>query len=172
MDFDPATIGIVSVILAAISVVATLFAPRLVGTSRIDFVVTSVQRIRRRTPTSGLAIEVLHNGIALADEVFIVDADIVNTGARDIARDQFIDPVEIVAASDFDLLSLEVANDTKAKPLLSFVTHHVFTELEHSQAARENCAKGVGRLQKTRCKRGCGSKNAPSAIATPRCESR
>lgn len=107
MNLDGATIGILSLILAAFGVVATILAPKLVGGARLDFAVLGISSLRHRHQIGSLRISVFDDGSEIEGNIYLISAIVTNCGSRDVSHLDFVDPISISPNPGVEILSIE-----------------------------------------------------------------
>lgn len=118
---ESTTITFIGLIVAAIGVVATIVAPRLVRGSRIEAEFESVDRISQKAPTGQMRVDVFHNNEKVDGSLFVARGIIGNIGSKDITKDHFVDPVEIGCEGDWSIISLDVEAPLGVKPTVAKV---------------------------------------------------
>jgi len=96
---------VVVIVIGAVTIVATLVAPRLSKTARIFLRVTDVTRLTSVHTDESIRLEAYHGDERITDHIFIVSISIENTGSKDITESDFVDPIMISAGTDAEIIS-------------------------------------------------------------------
>lgn len=111
MTLDATSIALLGLFFAALSVVATFLAPRLVGHSRLHFEQGIISRLRHREELGEVKITVTSKGADVGGEIYLASGRLVNSGNNDISVDNFVDPISLNLNGPYELISFDGSAD-------------------------------------------------------------
>lgn len=112
MPLDATSIGLLGLVFAGLSVLATFVAPRLVGHSRLHFEQGLISRLRHKQELGEIRIAVTRNGADVGGEIYLASGKLVNSGSKDISIDNFVDPILLNVNGPFELLSFDCSAES------------------------------------------------------------
>jgi len=114
-----AVIAQVGLLVAILSLIATLIAPRFVSGARVFAEAADASRLDADEPTDRLQVRIYHDNEAIAEPVYLVTIVIENTGGKDVTKAEFIDPVRISLGGELEILSAAVSASDGVSPAWS-----------------------------------------------------
>ena len=115
LSLDPNILGLCSIAVAAVGVVVSFIVPRL-GRARLYFRPAAWSRLGAAADLKGVRIEVIHNQERIDTRVLVYNAQIENTGARDISISEFIGPIELTVPPGYRILSIDLGAPIGVRP--------------------------------------------------------
>tara|TARA_R110002072_G_scaffold233736_1_gene391297 strand:+ start:354 stop:1295 length:942 start_codon:yes stop_codon:yes gene_type:complete len=90
---------------AALTLAATLIAPRLGRRAKLSANIRGMYPIRSKDFGEGIKLKIFHGDKEVENDLYVISFEIFNSGSKDIVWENFIDPATIKLPDDSNIIS-------------------------------------------------------------------